>query len=175
MATELTGNITFSKDWDRLEKYLSYSWESELEAAMNKALKWGSLYILGEIRRRIDAGQYVANAPWTVKKKGFNRPLIDKGRMIRSLHAQKRGKLSHQVGFIRDQPTSDGKSTLFKVVPMLHEGATVTMVLQGRLMTIRIPPRPFLRDVWSDPMVQSVISARITMETNKILKKYGKL
>jgi len=139
----MQGNIIFGRDWKSIERFLQFNWNGELEQAVNKALKWGALFLVAEVRRRIDAGQYVENAPYTIAKKGHSRVLIDKGRMIKSLHQKQIRKLTYEIGFLKDQATSDGKSTLFKVIPILHEGGTFTVIdNRGRRVVIRIPPRP---------------------------------
>ncbi len=47
--------------------------------------KLGMLAV-GDIQKQIKSGSYVDNAPSTIAKKGFNKPLIDTGVMLKSVN-----------------------------------------------------------------------------------------
>ena len=44
--------------------------------------------VVNDIKTKILTGPFVANAPSTIKKKGFNRPLIDSQRLLNSIGFQ---------------------------------------------------------------------------------------
>lgn len=168
-------NITYKGDWKKFEKFLSYSWGNELEASIAKATRMNALFLMAEIQRRIDKGMYTPNSPYTIERKGHDRVLIDKGRMIKSLSEHKITPMVREVGFLKDQKASRGNKTLFQIIPMLHDGHTFTIKTSGGTRTIRIPPRPFLGGVWNDPKILAVMYKNWEMAIERVLKKYGQL
>ena len=62
--------------------------DKEKGANIDKALKQFGEVVKGDIQETILEGGFVKNARSTVKKKGFNMPLIDTGVMISSIQAR---------------------------------------------------------------------------------------
>ena len=162
--------IISGKDQKAFKAFLDYAWKTEMKVELNKAVKGAALFLLSEIRKRIHDKQYVANAPMTVERKGHNTPLVDEGTLLDTLNYFKVRDLVYHVGLLKDQKTSSGESTLKKIVPILHDGATI--IINGKV--IRIPPRPFLADVWTDDKVLDEIKKIWTIAIQKVLVKYGK-
>lgn len=77
--------------WDRHEDELNKRIKAEWAAiTAGKKTAENSLELLGawhqnKIQMEIVNGDYVANAPYTVQRKGSSRPLIDTGRMRQSI------------------------------------------------------------------------------------------
>lgn len=169
-------NITYSGDWKKFEQFLSYKWGSELKSAIGKATRMNTLYIIAEIQRRIEKGMYTPNSPYTIKRKGHDKVLIDKTRMIKSMSERRVAPMVREVGFLKNAKASRGNRMLFDVIPMLHDGHTFNVKVKGGgTRTIRIPPRPFLGNVWNDPKVHAVLQKNWEMAITRVLKKYGKL
>lgn len=174
-------DVKFKGDWSKFQSFLNYSWKNDLIRAVNIATKKGALKILSDIRDRIHKKQYVENRPSTLAGKDGDTPLIDKGTMIKALEIQLGGdgksfigkEISvYKVGFLKDQKTSDGRSTLFTVVPILHDGYTFKSESGA---TFRVPPRPFLKNVFEDGGIHDLINMYWNDAIEKTLKKHGKL
>ena len=183
MALAATAAIQYKGDWKAFEKFLDYKWGKELRDEINRATKKSCLYIISEVRRRIHNREYTENKPSTIRAKSSARtgggtqsdtPLIDQGTMVRALSFNMVAQMSYLVGFIKDQKTTDGRSTLFEVIPALHDGATITQSVKGKTRIIRIPPREFLKNVWEDPKVIAIVNKNWEFAIGKVLKKYGK-
>lgn len=174
-------SMIYGGDWDKLEKFLTYSWKNDLEAEVDKATKRGALRILSEIRKRIHDKRYTKNKLSTALNKGFtsvgaSTPLVDQGTLIRkALTYVSKGEMAWEVGVLKDMPTSDGRSKISEIVPILHEGGTVTQKRGSKTVVIRIPPRPFLREVFDDPFMRKYVERQWEAAVRKVLKKHGEL
>lgn len=170
--------ITLSGDWKAFKKFLSLKWLPEMETLIDKVTGDAAEMIRAEIVTRIKDKEYESNALATALRKGFKSqdesiPLIHTGRMIREALLSKKVKTwIWQVGILGNIQAS-GKSglSLFDVVPILHDGGTV----QTNGVTIRIPPRPFLSNVFEDPKIIKKVNKMWEQAIEKILKKHGKL
>lgn len=174
-------SISYGGDWKGLESFLKYAWKNDLHTEVDKATKRSALYILSEIRKRIHDREYAVNALSTAQAKGFKSaaeatPLVASGTLIRkALAIASKGDLQWEVGVIKDFPTKDGRSKLSEIVPILHEGGTVTMKRGTTTVTIRIPPRPFLASVFDDPSTERYVNKQWEQAVEKVLKRHGKL
>lgn len=55
------------------------------QMSLNKSLNIVGQFAVSLVKKKIRAGPFKPNAPATIRKKGSNRPLIDSGRMRRSV------------------------------------------------------------------------------------------
>jgi hypothetical protein len=169
------------KDLAKFENFLAFRWKGAMETEVDKATGRGAKYIQSQIRARILDKQYVPNTLWTAKQKGYNTPdeaipLVDTGSLIReALQAQRNRPMVWEVGIIKDIPSKRTGAPASKYVQALHDGVTVTVSIRGVRRTFRIPPRPFLRNVWEDLMVQGRVHKEWSDAIEKVLKEYGQL
>jgi hypothetical protein len=112
--------------------------------------------VLSEIRKRIHNKEYAANSIMSAYLKGFKTvqdatPLIDTGKMIREvLLAQRIQEMKWEVGALGKAVHPKSRKPYSLIIPIIHEGATISMKIGTVSKTVRIPPRPFLRAVWED-------------------------
>ncbi len=52
---------------------------------VNNALEFGAIQAVSDIQSSILYGNWIANSAFTIKKKGFNKPLIDTGLMLKTV------------------------------------------------------------------------------------------
>lgn len=77
------------KEWiETLKTIVQKEIDKDKNINIDKALKKFGEIVKGDIQETILAGGFVKNAPATVKKKGFNMPLVDTGVMISSIQAR---------------------------------------------------------------------------------------
>ncbi len=171
-------SIEYSGDWTEFGKFLEGHWRISLGKRIDKVTGRAAEMIRAEIVNRIKDKEYESNALMTAIKKGFSgpdqsTPLIHTGRLIREgLLTDKVAHWVWKVGIIADLPASGGNGlSLFDIVPILHDGATIK---QGN-RTVRIPPRPFLSNVFEDPKIIAKVQKMWEAEIKIIFKKYGKL
>jgi len=178
---KIHGGIKISgPDLVAFEKFIKYQWKSDLETEMDKATGRAAKYILSQIRERILAKQYTPNSLHTARRKGYNSvseaiPLVDTGGLIReALQTQKKSIGVWEVGVIGNKPSRKTGYPASAYVRALHEGFTSTVEIQGVRRTFRIPPRPFLRAVWEDMIVQDRVHLEWSNAIKTVLKRHGK-
>jgi hypothetical protein len=77
------------KEWiETLKTIVQREIDKDKNINIDKALKKFGEIVKGDIQETILEGGFVKNAPATVKKKGFNMPLVDTGVMISSIQAR---------------------------------------------------------------------------------------
>lgn len=77
------------KEWiETLKTIVQKEIDKDKNINIDKALKKFGEIVKGDIQETILEGGFVKNAPSTVKKKGFNMPLVDTGVMISSIQAR---------------------------------------------------------------------------------------
>lgn len=168
--------ITLKGDWKQFRHFLSLGWNKEFVEVINKATGEAAEMLRQEIVDRIMDKEYESNALYTAISKGFSSvseatPLVHTGTMIREGLLTKRAKeWIWKVGILGNVRSSSGL-TLFELVPILHDGATIK---KGN-KTIRIPPRPFLKNVFDDPKMVKKVHNLWNRAIERILKKHGKL
>lgn len=169
--------FTYKGDWKEFEKFLNFDWGVDLSREIGQATRRSAMYILAEIRKRIHDREYEVNTLSTAIRKGFtsvkeSTPLVDSSKMIREALATERlRKWTWEVGIIKDMPTDTNRMKMSELVPILHEGKTIK---RGN-KTYRIPPRPFLREVFDDPSIERYVNKQWSDAYKKVLKKHGKL
>lgn len=168
-------------DYDKFKDFIAFNWKNKFENELDKATGRAANFIKSEIRSRILNKQYVPNSLFTARRKGYATvdeaiPLVHTGGLIReALMSQKLKKLVWEVGIIGDKPSRTTGYPAKAYVRALHEGHTGTATIDGRTFTYRIPPRPFLRRVWEDLMVQRRVHKEWKDTIEKVLKENGKL
>ena len=168
-------------DYDKFKNFISFNWRSKFEKELDMATGRAARYIRAEIRKRILDRQYVPNSLFTARRKGYETieeaiPLVDTGGLIReALMAQRLKKCVWEVGVIGEKPSRKTGYPAKAYVRALHDGYTGTATIGGRTITYRIPPRPFLRSVWADLMVQNRVHKEWRDAIEKVLKENGKL
>lgn len=168
-------------DLEKFQNFINFRWKKDFEKKLDRATGRAAQYIRSEIRRRILDRQYVPNTLYTARRKGFNTveeaiPLVHTGGLIReALMVVKLKTLVWEVGVIGDKPSRTTGAPAKKYVRALHEGLTSTMTINGKTRTFRIPPRPFLRAVWEDMVVQNRVHREWRDAIIDVLKKHGKL
>lgn len=77
------------KEWiETLKTIVQREIDKDKNINIDRALKKFGEIVKGDIQETILEGGFVKNAPATVKKKGFNMPLVDTGVMISSIQAR---------------------------------------------------------------------------------------
>lgn len=77
------------KEWiETLKTIVQREIDKDKNINIDKALKKFGEIVKGDIQETILKGGFVKNAPATVKKKGFDMPLVDTGIMISSIQAR---------------------------------------------------------------------------------------
>ncbi len=136
---------------------------ARFDRALKKYLKYynGKSGQLGRrlIKRSIRLQSFWApNSPWTVKKKGHNKTLIEWGIMLRNT-GYKHITNGFEVGTHR--VSDDGKYNVAKIV---HDGAVVKN--PGGPGVAMIPPRPFLTYALFDRKLMSESTSKIAQQSN---------
>ena len=168
-------------DYKKFRNFIRFNWRGKFERELDKATGRAANFIRSEIRQRILDRQYVPNSLFTARRKGYDTvdeaiPLVDTGGLIReALMAQKRKSVVWEVGVIGEKPSRTTGYPAKDYVRALHEGYTGVARMGGRTFTYRIPPRPFLRNVWEDMMVQKRVHKEWEDTIRKVLKEHGKL
>lgn len=168
-------------DYQKFKSFIMFNWKSKFEKELDKATGRAARYVRSEIRRRILAKQYVPNSLFTARRKGYQTvdeaiPLVHTGGLIReALMAQRLKPVVWEVGVIGEKPSRTTGYPAKAYVRALHEGHTGVARRGNKTFTYRIPPRPFLRRVWEDMMVQKRVHKEWEDAIRDVLKEHGKL
>jgi len=173
--------IKIGGDWKAFSKFLKYTWRSDFDKIMNKATERSARYLLSQIRERIRNKEYQINKLSTAIKKGFKTaseatPLVDTGGLIaKGMVVNQLKNLVYEVGVLANHPMDERGKKAMEIVPVLHDGATITQTRGSKRVTIRIPPRPFLKEVFEDDNVIKKVEREWHKGMEYLLKKHGKL
>lgn len=156
--------------------------QGNLQASVQRATKQVALYLVQEITQRIFDKKYAPNAALTIFLKeagGYGTtPLVRTGRvggLVRSITRELLDNdMATEVGVLTRK---SGKGGRHNIGELLHNGGTIKITAAmrrafmrrlkaieratgkqappppGRKAVIRIPPRPFVRDVFQDARV----------------------
>lgn len=84
-----TAMMEHEKEWiEKLKTLVQKELDKDKNVDIDKALKKFGELVKGDIQETILNGGFTPNAKSTVKKKGFNQPLVDTGVMISSIQAR---------------------------------------------------------------------------------------
>ena len=171
------GLVLGGKDFRLFKKFLSYAWRKDMYNIMDMATGRVAKKIQSDIRQRVLGKVYTRNKQSTIDDKGGNDiPLVDTGGLIReAIQSRRLKQMSWEVGVIGKKPSRTTGASAETYVRVIHDGATFAVNYYGRRVTIRIPPRPFLRDVFDDPKTRAMANAMWKDAMTKILTKHGKL
>lgn len=113
--------------WDKYIRKLSPATQAKIRRASDLATRANALFMVREIRKRITAGDYAANAAMTVEIKGSSKPLVDSGRLFQSVTHRRLAPSVYFVGVLRT-------SKAYNMALIVHEGAEVPVTAKMEAM-----------------------------------------
>jgi hypothetical protein len=167
-------SIKLGPGWKEWHKWAA-AFEGNLHQAALRGTKLACQYVMAEIIMRIKEGKYAKNSPLTTllkKHEGYGDiPLVRTGGLIRSITTDVVHAYMGQVGLLKKGKGKDG-TDYANIGELLHNGGTFGVTQSMRLAFIRrfghvlgpskpgsgkgyvrIKPRPFIKDVFEDPIV----------------------
>jgi len=170
--------VKLGKNWLLLDRKLELALKGELHKQIEKGTKKSMQLVLKEIVQRIRDGKYQKLASTTLLLRSFDghgdTPLLRTGGLIRSIATDLTNEFEGEVGLLMKRK---GRGEDFSNIgELLHDGGSVRVTdamkrafirkLGATGLTvrpgsgtgiIRIPPRPFIKDVFDDARVQKGI------------------
>lgn len=190
--------ITFSGKIDEFEGLLKPgAFMKILREEVDRATTRNALLVQDEIKQRILQKKYEPNSKITEILKGENFPLKDTADMIQAIEVEIRDSFTGFVGFLKNQKTSHG-GDMKKVVDRLQEGFEVRITPKMRAFlfakareagwepeegqeptgstgVIRVPPRPFLQEVFDDKKIIGIVNRNWENAVKMTLQRFKAL
>lgn len=178
--------MKFKGDIRPLKKFLNISgFKRLMDKKIRVATVKNALIMQAEIRRRIRSRRYARNAKVTLMIKGRKPPLIQTGELHRAIEREIISSFKAKVGI---RPGENAK-----LAKILHEGATVKITpkvraaIFGKIKAaggsikrlpskkskgiLRIPPRRFLSEVFSDKKLRMEMNRNWEMAVKALIKQ----
>lgn len=175
--------VEFDKKSISLMKKFSLAAHGQLNVAVGKGTKLAAQYVLAEVIKRIESRRYAPLAHRTRILRAFdgygNIPLKRTGALVRSITREIKSETEAEIGLLVQRSAGPkGPGNFRNIGQIIHDGAVIKVTdamrkafarrmgaieraaggkfrrpAGGGSGVIRIPPRPFIKDVFEDPKV----------------------
>lgn len=186
MARKKSGlQIQLAGDWRKFHIF-SAAFQGKLQQASRQATKKAVLFMLSKIDERIRSGRYKKLSPLTKlmrQMEGFgDTPLLRRGGLVRALTTDVVSAFEGNVGLLKTVKGKGGPKDFTNIGPLLHDGGRIKITAAMRRAfarrinrlaakqgvsllnnrgssknVVRIPSRPFMSEVFDDPMVAAQV------------------